>query len=159
MSKHWGTHTHKRIESHTLTHTQRHRVIHAYMHTETHRHTHLHAHRHTLLLLFVAQSCANDFQHIYNYCKCVQNFKHYAWVWVCGRQREAKESESMCVCVRVQSEHSILPVAAFCRSFTTRVQRSQQKKRGRDGSRERSMEMGQLHGVLLFWAFYTFGAP
>lgn len=101
-------------------------------HTLKHSYAHLHAHRHTLLLLFVAQSCANDFQHIYNYCKCVQNFRHYVCVGVKERQRtNTGESESvlhlcasMCVCV--QSEHSILPVAAFCRSFTTRDQGEQE---------------------------------
>lgn len=46
-----------------------------YRHTLTH--THVHSERVISSPTCFAHSRANDFQHIYNYCKCVQNFRPY----------------------------------------------------------------------------------
>lgn len=46
-----------------------------YRHTLTH--THVHIERVISSPTCFAHSRANDFQHIYNYCKCVQNFRPY----------------------------------------------------------------------------------
>lgn len=127
MSKQWGTHPHRE------THTERH------SHTLKHSYAHLHAHRHTLLLLFVAQSCANDFQHIYNYCKCVQNFRHYVCVGVKERQRtNTGESESvlhlcasMCVCKVNIRFYRLLLFAGLLQHAT------RESKNNREGERER----------------------
>lgn len=143
------THTHTGCETdkghfpltneQAVRHTPTQRDTERHSHTLKHSYAHLHAHRHTLLLLFVAQSCANDFQHIYNYCKCVQNFRHYVCVGVKERQRTNKgESESvlhlcasMCACKVNIRFYRLLLFAGLLQHAT------RESKNNREGERER----------------------
>lgn len=94
-----------------LTNEQIHSPVHPHTRTPPHQHTHTleHTYIHTKRVISTptcfAHSCANDFQHIYNYCKCVQNFRPttnaqspiYPDVWVLAIREPS--CESVCVCV------------------------------------------------------------
>lgn len=58
---------------------------------------------------------------------------------------------SMCVCKVNIRFYRLLLFAGLLQHATRENENNRE--------REREGRMGQLHGVPLFWAFYTFGAP
>lgn len=75
-----------------------------------------------------AHSCANDFQHIYNYCKCVQNFRPYThtnalslfvlhiYIVCVGVSHKAMAAAAVWVCAKWTFDFT---GCCFCRFFTT----------------------------------------
>lgn len=118
--------TNEQALRHTPTQRGTQRDTHTHIRTATHTNMYTDTRCCCCLLLRVVQTIFNTFAIIVNVCKissimCVWESKR-------GREQAQERARVYYMCVRVfasvcvQSEHSILPVAAFCRSFTTRDQ-------------------------------------